>query len=91
MTFTQVFDISKEQPTPIIGLEYHRVGKSNLFYILALTLTKLYQFVDFVFNKDERPMFQQVFNNYSTIPGNFFLLLNYVPLNLLILKSFILL
>ncbi|VVC29853.1 Clathrin, heavy chain/VPS, 7-fold repeat,Pep3/Vps18/deep orange,Zinc finger, RING/FYVE/PHD- [Cinara cedri] len=68
----EVFDISKGQPTPIIGLEYHRVGKSNLFYILALTLTKLYQFVDVVFNKDERPMFQQVFNNYLTIPERFY-------------------
>lgn len=72
MMYIQVFDISKGQPTPIIGLEYHRVGKSKLFYILALTLTKLYQFVDFVFNKDERPMFQQLFNNYLTIPGLFY-------------------
>lgn len=69
MWCTQVFDISKGQPMPIIGLQYHKVGKSNLFFILALTLTKLYQFVDVVFNKDERPMFQQVFNNYLTIPG----------------------
>jgi len=64
-----VFDISKGQPIPIIGLQYHRVGKSDLFYILAITSTKLYQFVDFIFNKDERPMLQQIFNNYLTIPG----------------------
>lgn len=65
----QVFDISKGQPTPIVGLQYHRVGKSDLFYILAITPTKLYQFVDVILNKDERPMLQQIFNNYLTIPG----------------------
>lgn len=64
-----MFDISKGQPTPIIGLQYHRVGKSELFFILAITSTKLYQFVDVVSNKDERPMLQQIFNNYLTIPG----------------------
>lgn len=40
-----------------------------MFYILAITSTKLYQFVDVAFNKDERPMLQQIFNNYLTIPG----------------------
>lgn len=64
-----MFDISNGQPTPIIGLQYHRVGKSDLFYILAITPTKLYQFVDVVLNKDEKPIFQQIFNNYLTIPG----------------------
>lgn len=64
-----MFDISKGQPTPIIGLQYHRVGKSELFFILAITPTKLYQFVDVISNKDERPMLQQIFNNYLTIPG----------------------
>lgn len=64
-----MFDISKGQPTPIIDLQYHRVGKSDVFYILAITPTKLYQFVDFIFNKDERPILQQIFNNYLTIPG----------------------
>ncbi|XP_025200060.1 vacuolar protein sorting-associated protein 18 homolog [Melanaphis sacchari] len=68
----EVFDISKGQPIPIIGLQYHRVGKSDLFYILAITPTKLYQFVDIIFNKDERPMLQQIFNNYLTIPERFY-------------------
>lgn len=72
-----MFDISNGQPTPIIGLQYYRVGKSDLFYILAITPTKLYQFVDVILNKDDKPIFQQIFNNYLTIPGEPFFILFY--------------
>lgn len=66
--------MSKGQPTPIIGLQYHRAGKTDFFYIIAITPTKLYQFIDKIFNKEERPMLQQVFNNYLNIQGKFILL-----------------
>ncbi|XP_050541562.1 vacuolar protein sorting-associated protein 18 homolog [Daktulosphaira vitifoliae] len=67
----EVFDISKGQPTPIISIEYHRYGNTDIFYILVISSSKLYQFVGSVLNKDERPMLQQVFNNYLAIPERF--------------------
>lgn len=54
---------------PIIGLEFHRVPGSEKYFIIATTPNRLYQFIGYVTNSEERPLFQQVFNNYLNVPG----------------------
>ena len=66
----QVFDIGKGNNTPITGLEFHRVPGSEKYFVLVTTPNRLYQFIGYVTNSDEKPLLQQVFNSYLTVPGN---------------------
>jgi hypothetical protein len=65
-----VFDIGKGNSTPITGLEFHRVPSSEKYFVLVTTPNRLYQFIGYVTNSDEKPLLQQIFNNYLTVPGN---------------------
>jgi len=66
-----VFDIGKGNSTPITGLEFHRVPGSEKYFVLVTTPNRLYQFIGYVTNSDEKPLLQQIFNNYLTVPGNY--------------------
>jgi hypothetical protein len=67
----QVFDIGKGNSTPITGLEFHRVPGSEKYFVLVTTPNRLYQFIGYVANSDEKPLLQQIFNNYLTVPEGF--------------------
>jgi hypothetical protein len=69
-TALQVFDIGKGNNTPITGLEFHRVLDSEKYFVLVTTPNRLYQFIGYVTNSDEKPLLQQIFNSYLTVPGN---------------------
>jgi hypothetical protein len=64
-----VFDIGKGNNTPITGLEFHRVPGSEKYFVLVTTPNRLYQFIGYVTNSDEKPLLQQIFNSYLTVPG----------------------
>lgn len=64
----QVFDIGKGEHMPITGLEFHRVPGSDTYFVLVTTAQRLYQFLGSVGNVEEKPLLQQVFNNYLTMP-----------------------
>jgi hypothetical protein len=66
----QVFDIGKGNSTPITGLEFHRVPGSEKYFVLVTTPNRLYQFIGYVTNSDEKPPLQQIFNSYLSVPGN---------------------
>lgn len=68
--FVQVFDIGKGENRPITGLEFHRFPGTERYFILVTTPDRIYTFVGNVFNTDERPLLQQIFNFYLSIPGN---------------------
>ena len=65
-----MFDIGKGNSTPITGLEFHRVPGSEKYFVLVTTPNRLYQFIGYVTNSDEKPLLQQIFNSYLTVPGN---------------------
>ncbi|PSN40464.1 Vacuolar protein sorting-associated protein 18 [Blattella germanica] len=67
----QVFDIGKGNSMPITGLEFHRVPGSEKYFVLVTTPSRLYQFIGYVSNSDEKPLLQQIFNNYLTVPEGF--------------------
>lgn len=67
----QVFDIGKGNNTPITGLEFHRVPGSEKYFVLVTTPNRLYQFIGYVSNSDEKPLLQQIFNSYLTVPEGF--------------------
>ncbi|PNF16669.1 putative vacuolar protein sorting-associated protein 18 [Cryptotermes secundus] len=67
----QVFDIGKGDNTPITGLEFHRVPDSEKYFVLVTTPNRLYQFIGYVTNSDEKPLLQQIFNSYLTVPESF--------------------
>ncbi|KAJ9580206.1 hypothetical protein L9F63_004149 [Diploptera punctata] len=67
----QVFDIGKGNNTPITGLEFHRVPSSEKYFVLVTTPNRIYQFIGYVSNSDEKPLLQQIFNNYLTVPEGF--------------------
>ena len=39
--------------------------------MLVTTPNRLYQFIGYVSNSDEKPLLQQIFNNYLTVPEGF--------------------
>lgn len=63
----QVFDIGKGTNTAITGLQYHRVPKSDNYFIVVTTMNRLYYFVGRS-NPDDKPLLQQLFNSYLNIP-----------------------
>jgi hypothetical protein len=65
----QVFDIGKGSSTPITGLQFHRVPGSEKYFVLVTTPNRLYQFIGYVTNSDEKPLLQQIFNSYLNVPG----------------------
>jgi hypothetical protein len=65
----QVFDIGKGNNTPITGLQFHRVPGSEKYFVLVTTPNRLYQFIGYVTNSDEKPLLQQIFNSYLNVPG----------------------
>nr|CAD7430568.1 unnamed protein product [Timema monikensis] len=67
----QVFDIGKGDNTPITGIEFHRVPGSEKYFVLVTTPDRVYQFIGYVSNSDEKPLLQQVFNNYLTVAEAF--------------------
>jgi len=69
--YKQVFDIGKGQHTPVTGLQYHMVPNTTKYLVLATTPTRLYQFQGYVPNPAERPLLQQVFNNYLNVQERF--------------------
>jgi len=69
--FKQVFDIGKGQHTPVTGLQYHMVPNTTKYLVMATTPTRLYQFQGYVTNQMERPLLQQVFNNYLNVQERF--------------------
>ncbi|KAK7864534.1 hypothetical protein R5R35_007310 [Gryllus longicercus] len=64
----QVFDIGKGEHMPITGLEFHRVPGSDTYFVLVTTAQRLYQFCGSVGSVDEKPLLQQIFNNYLAMP-----------------------
>jgi len=69
--YKQVFDIGKGQHTPVTGLQYHMVPNTTKYLVMATTPTRLYQFQGYVTNQTERPLLQQVFNNYLNVQERF--------------------
>ncbi|XP_063229884.1 vacuolar protein sorting-associated protein 18 homolog isoform X2 [Bacillus rossius redtenbacheri] len=67
----QVFDIGKGSVTQITGLEFHRVPGSDKYFVLVTTPSRLYQFIGYVSNSEEKPLLQQIFNSYLTVPESF--------------------
>ncbi|XP_067005382.2 vacuolar protein sorting-associated protein 18 homolog isoform X2 [Anabrus simplex] len=67
----QVFDIGKGENTPITGLEFHLVPNTDMYFVLVTTPKRLYQFIGYVSNADEKPLLQQIFNVYLTVPERF--------------------
>lgn len=60
----QVFDIGKGAAHAITGLEYHRVGKTETYFVVATTVDRLYHFIGHSSNSEERPLLQNLFNKY---------------------------
>ncbi|CAB0005360.1 unnamed protein product [Nesidiocoris tenuis] len=52
----------------ITGLEYHRVDKSDTYFVIATTQDRLYQFVGRISNPEERPLLTSLFNRYLGLP-----------------------
>ncbi|XP_066588166.1 vacuolar protein sorting-associated protein 18 homolog [Prorops nasuta] len=75
----KVFDIGKNNNTPITGLEFHRIPNSDRYLIILTTRTCLYQFIDIVSNPEEKPLLQQVFNKYLNKPENYTHVINSLP------------
>jgi vacuolar protein sorting-associated protein 18 len=53
---------------PITGIQFHRVGKSNKFFIFITTPTRLYQFIGHAISTDGKPSLQSIFYPYLTTP-----------------------
>ncbi|KAK6624157.1 hypothetical protein RUM44_011015 [Polyplax serrata] len=65
----QVFDIGKGTDTPITGMHMYRLPGKDKYFIMVTTATKLYQFRGSV--TDDKPVLQQVFKTYLSIPEKF--------------------
>lgn len=71
MNLNQVFDIGKGAAHAITGLEYHRVGKTDTYFVVATTVDRLYHFIGHSSNSEERPLLQNLFNKYLGLQGMF--------------------
>uniref|UniRef100_A0A1B6D9S6 Vacuolar protein sorting-associated protein 18 homolog n=1 Tax=Clastoptera arizonana TaxID=38151 RepID=A0A1B6D9S6_9HEMI len=67
----QVFDIGKGENRPITGLEFHRFPGSERYVIIVATPDRVYSFVGNISNTEERPLLQQIFNFYLSVPESF--------------------
>ncbi|CAH0397716.1 unnamed protein product [Chilo suppressalis] len=64
----QIFDIGRGTDMPITGIQFHRVGTSNKFFIFITTPTRLYQFIGNAVTIDGKPSLQSIFYPYLTTP-----------------------
>ncbi|CAH0750606.1 unnamed protein product [Diatraea saccharalis] len=64
----QIFDIGRGTDIPITGIQFHRVGTSNKFFIFITTPTRLYQFIGNAVTTDGKPSLQSIFYPYLTTP-----------------------
>ena len=69
--YKQVFDIGKGQHTPVTGLQVQAVPGTSKYLVMATTTTRLYQFQGHVTSSSDRPLLQQVFNNYLNVQERF--------------------
>ena len=69
--YRQVFDIGKGQHTPVTGLQVQAVPNTTKYLVMATTNTRLYQFQGYVTSSSDRPLLQQVFNNYLNVQERF--------------------
>ena len=69
--YRQVFDIGKGQHTPVTGLQVQAVPNTSKYLVMATTTTRLYQFQGYVSSSSDRPLLQQVFNNYLNVQERF--------------------
>ncbi|KAI5652101.1 pep3/Vps18/deep orange family domain-containing protein [Phthorimaea operculella] len=67
-----IFDIGRGAETPITGLQFHRVGNSNKYFIFVTTPTRLYQFIGHAVTTDGKPSLQTIFHQYLTCPETSF-------------------
>lgn len=67
----QLFDIGKGQHVPITGLQYHNVPNTTQYYVIATTPHRMYQFQGAISNSSERPLLQNIFNNYLNKAARF--------------------
>ncbi|XP_071444491.1 vacuolar protein sorting-associated protein 18 homolog [Hetaerina americana] len=64
----QVFDIGKGSDTPITGIEFHHVPRTDRYFIIVTTLTQLYQFIGESVGSDDRQLLQPIFSKYLSKP-----------------------
>ncbi|XP_033628364.1 vacuolar protein sorting-associated protein 18 homolog [Asterias rubens] len=71
----QVFNLGKEGPVPVTGLEVEHVQPSpqneRRFFVMATTPGRLYQFIGVIPSSSETPVFQNVFHKYEASPASF--------------------
>ena len=74
MVTFQLFNLGKEKPVPVTGLEFDRLPSDSMleyrYFILATTPARIYQFIGSVSKSVEPPMFQQLFQHYESGTGN---------------------
>ncbi|KAL4709069.1 hypothetical protein ACJJTC_013482 [Scirpophaga incertulas] len=69
----QIFDLGRGTDMPITGIQFHRIGKSNKFFIFITTSTRLYQFMGPALVTDGKLSLQSIFYPYLTTPETGFL------------------
>ena len=75
----QVYDLGKggsqnihPVARPITGLEYHRVkAPSKVYFVLATTSDRLYQFKGYIDEPESRPLLLNIFQSFSNGPEQF--------------------
>ena len=53
----------------ITGLQYHKSARGDLYFVIATTVDRLYQFVGRVNSSEDRPLLPQLFNKYLNQRG----------------------
>ncbi|KAF6200772.1 hypothetical protein GE061_005217 [Apolygus lucorum] len=66
---TLVWSLGQEAPQAITGLEYHRFDKTDIYFLIATTQDRLYQFISRISNPNERPLLPRFFKVYLSHPG----------------------
>ncbi|XP_075230673.1 vacuolar protein sorting-associated protein 18 dor isoform X2 [Lycorma delicatula] len=69
----QVFDVGKgaDGYHAVTGICFHRVPGTDKYFIIVVTSSRIYQFIGNISNSEERPLLQQIFNVYLSIPESF--------------------
>lgn len=71
----QLFNLGKDKPTHVTGLEFERIPTSSMneykYFVLATTPGRLYQFIGIIPSSTEPPMFTHVFERYQDMPESF--------------------
>ncbi|XP_014259260.1 vacuolar protein sorting-associated protein 18 homolog isoform X2 [Cimex lectularius] len=60
----RVFDMGQKKGQVITGLEFHKMEKSDHYFVIVSTQEFLYHYVGKVNNIDDRPLLQPLFNQY---------------------------